>query len=65
MSGINNIMQSKFNAAKNIPDKSLDEIAKEVIRGNFGNGEERKKKLAEAGYDYAQVQARVNELMKK
>ena len=65
MSGINNIMQSKFNAAKNIPDKSLDEIAKEVIRGNVVNGEKKKKKLAEAGYDYAQVQARVNELMKK
>lgn len=44
--------------------KSIDEIAKEVIEGKWGNGETRKRKLTEAGYDYAKVQARVNELMK-
>lgn len=44
--------------------KPLDEIAKLVIRGNYGNGEERKKKLIAEGYDYAQVQKRVNELLK-
>ena len=44
--------------------KSLDEIAKLVIRGNYGNGEERKKRLIAEGYDYAQVQKRVNELLK-
>ena len=42
----------------------LDEIAKLVIRGNYGNGEERKKRLIAEGYDYAQVQKRVNELLK-
>ena len=46
------------------PQKSIDEIAKEVIKGNYGNGEERKKKLAAAGYDYAAVQKRVNEMLK-
>ena len=45
--------------------KSIDEIAKEVIRGNYGNGEERKKKLAAAGYNYEQVQKRVNEMLRK
>ena len=45
--------------------KSLDEIAKEVIRGNYGNGEERKRRLAAAGYNYEQVQKRVNEMLKK
>lgn len=44
--------------------KSLDEIAKEVIRGNWGNGVDRKNRLTEAGYDYNTVQNRVNEMMK-
>lgn len=42
--------------------KSLDEIATEVYRGDWGNGEERKRRLREAGYDPAAVQKRVNEL---
>ena len=44
--------------------KSVDTIAKEVLAGKWGNGEERKKKLAAAGYDYAAVQKRVNALLK-
>lgn len=44
--------------------KTVDEIAKEVIRGNWGNGSERKEKLTAAGYNYADVQKRVNELLK-
>lgn len=47
------------------PSKSLDEIAREVIAGKWGNGEERKKKLTDAGYDYDTVQKRVNEMLKK
>ena len=35
--------------------KSVDTIASEVIRGNWGNGDERKKKLTAAGYDYSAV----------
>ena len=45
------------------PKKSIDEIAKEVIEGKWGNGADRKKRLTNAGYDYAKVQARVNELL--
>lgn len=44
--------------------KSVDEIAKEVIRGDWGNGEERKKKLTAAGYDYSVIQKKVNEMLK-
>ncbi len=44
--------------------KSVDELAKEVIRGDWGNGQERKDKLAAAGYNYDEVQAKVNELLK-
>ena len=43
--------------------KSVDEIAKEVIRGDWGNGAERKEKLMAAGYDYAIIQKKVNELL--
>ena len=43
--------------------KSIDTLAKEVIRGDWGNGAERKQKLTAAGYDYAAVQKRVNELL--
>ena len=44
--------------------KSVDELAKEVIRGDWGNGQERKEKLTEAGYDYVIIQKSVNELLK-
>ena len=43
--------------------KSIDEIAKEVIAGEWGSGENRKKKLASAGYNYTTVQAKVNEIL--
>lgn len=45
--------------------KSIQEIAQEVISGKWGNGEERRKKLTEAGYNYAAIQAVVNELAAK
>lgn len=34
-----------------------------VIAGEFGNGEERKKKLTNSGYNYSVVQKCVNELL--
>ena len=45
--------------------KTTDEIAVEVIAGLWGNGsEEKEKKLTEAGYDYSEVQRKVNQLIK-
>lgn len=44
--------------------KSTDEVAREVIRGKWGNGSTRKKRLTEAGYDYRTIQDRVNEILK-
>jgi N-acetylmuramoyl-L-alanine amidase CwlA len=44
--------------------KSTTEIAREVIAGKWGNGAERMQKLTAAGYDYAAVQAKVNQLLK-
>ena len=40
--------------------KATGVIAQEVIKGRWGNGEERKRKLTAAGYDYKKVQAEVN-----
>ncbi|GMN96901.1 glucosaminidase domain-containing protein [Blautia wexlerae] len=45
--------------------KSVDAVAKEVIARSWGNGEDRKKRLQAAGYDYQAVQAKVNELVKE
>lgn len=40
--------------------KSNEELANEVIAGKWGNGEDRKSLLAEAGYNYNEIQAIVN-----
>lgn len=48
-----------------IPDKTNFEIALEVIQGKWGNGNERIKRLAKAGYNYFDIQKLVNELIKK
>lgn len=42
--------------------KLVDELAQEVLQGKWGNGAERKKRLEAAGYDYAAVQKKVNQL---
>lgn len=43
---------------------SLDEVARKVMNGEYGNGAERRQKLEAEGYDYDTVQNRVNELLK-
>ena len=43
--------------------KSVDEIAREVLAGSWGNGTDRKNRLTAAGYDYNAVQSRVNALL--
>lgn len=44
------------------PGKSIAEIAKEVMNGNWGNDPERSQKLNAAGYDAEKVRAEVNRL---
>jgi LysM repeat protein len=43
--------------------KSIDEIAKECIKGLWGNGTTRRNRLEKAGYNYSKVQKRINELL--
>ena len=50
-------------ASSSSGSKSVDALAREVIRGNWGNGVERKNRLTAAGHDYAAVQAKVNEIL--
>ena len=44
--------------------KDVLTVAREVIRGDWGNGDDRYNRLTAAGYDYNTVQAKVNELLK-
>ena len=44
--------------------KDPDIIIKEVISGEWGNGEQRKKNLKKAGYDYDYIQKEVNRIIK-
>ena len=44
--------------------KDLNAIALEVIKGLWGNGQERKYRLTKAGYSYSLVQERVNTILK-
>ena len=60
---VNEMLSGKAPAAA-AGGKSIDELAREVIRGNWGNGQERYDRLTAAGYDYNAVQKRVNELLK-
>ncbi len=46
------------------PQKTIDQLAREVIAGRWGNGAERRERLSAAGFNYSAVQARVNELAK-
>lgn len=43
--------------------KSVEDIAKEVIAGKWGNGSDRVNKLTAAGYNATEVQSKVNELL--
>ena len=42
--------------------KTVTQVAREVLRGKWGNGADRKKRLTEEGYDYHTVQREVNRL---
>jgi len=44
--------------------KSAEEIAKEVIAGKWGNGDDRKNRLTSSGYNYSEIQAKVNEMLR-
>lgn len=59
MSIINSNDLTKYDIVENV---DIEQIARDVIAGKYGNGQERKAKL---GNIYNQVQARVNEILGK
>lgn len=44
--------------------KSIDEVARDVINGKYGNQPERQKRLEAEGYNYREVQNRVNQMLR-
>lgn len=48
-----------------IPSKTIDEIARDVISGVYGNGSDRTNALIAMGYDPGKVQERVNAILKE
>jgi len=56
---------AKYTGEDLTPKKTVDELAKEVIAGKWGNGTDRKNRLTKAGYNYSEVQKKVNELVNK
>lgn len=64
-STIQNIVNRKVKGSSSISNKkSNDEIANEVIAGKWGNGQDRKNRLAAAGYDYSTIQRIVNQKLR-
>lgn len=57
--GTNNSTSTSTTAT---PKKTISEIAEEVLQGAWGNGSARKQALTEAGYNYNEIQKKVNEL---
>ncbi len=51
-------------SVKSPTKKSIDTVAREVIKGLWGNGNDRKARLEAAGYNYKEVQSKVNALLK-
>lgn len=51
----------KPNQVKNLTQK----IAEEVIAGKWGIGEQRQVRLTNAGYDYAKIMRKVEQLLKE
>lgn len=45
--------------------KSNEEIAREVIVGEWGSGNDRRQRLTAAGYNYQEVQKLVNQILKR
>lgn len=57
------ITYTETTTAQPAAKKTVDELAKEVLAGKWGNGADRKAKLKAAGYDYDAVQAAVNKAL--
>jgi hypothetical protein len=62
---VNELCGKKTTTTPTPAKKTNEQIAAEVLAGKWGNGAERKKRLADAGYNYTTIQRLVNKLAKK
>ena len=60
---IQEIVNRMLNGDETPNVSDIDTIAQEVIMGEWGNGDERKERLENSGYDYQAIQSRVDELL--
>ena len=67
LGGLYDAVQARVNEILGLKSKpagkSIETLAREVIRGDWGNGQERYNRLTNAGYNYQQVQNRVNQIL--
>ena len=61
---VQDAVNALVNGSITIPSKSVQDVAKEVINGHWGNNPDRQKKLEAAGYNYQEVQNAVNSILK-
>lgn len=55
--------ENTVGAASGDSDEEINELAMQVIRGDWDNGQARIDKLTAAGHDYDKIQARVNQIL--
>lgn len=60
--GVNGNVDMNYMFNVEVP-KTIDEVALEVLAGKWGNGPDRKAKLQNAGYNYDEVQTKVNAIL--
>lgn len=61
---VQDAVNALVNGSTPTPSKSVQDVAKEVINGQWGNNPDRQKKLEAAGYNYQEVQNAVNTILK-
>jgi len=59
-----------FGEEKDVPDEQqasarLNEVAREVLAGDWGIGQERRRRLTEAGFDHVEVQREMVRVVNK
>ena len=61
---VQDAVNALVNGSTPTPSKSVQDVAREVINGDWGNNPDRQKKLEAAGYNYQEVQNAVNAILK-
>lgn len=59
----NYVIEEEEEPSNIIAPEELEKVAKDVISGKYGNGSDRVKNLEQAGYNYKEVQNKVNEML--